>query len=129
MAEFFDVAFNQFQKVSAVTLTATDLGSAQTIVTMTTPTLEMGDYSLLYSFQVTHDAKNQPLYFGTGGTFADAAFFANSAEDNDELHVNKFYGYPQSFAGGAPIVLSLLMYKPIGTAIIDFADVMVSRIG
>lgn len=128
MPELFDVAFNQFEKVSAVNLAATSDASPQTVVTMTTPLLEAGDYNIVYSFQATHSAKNQPLFFKTGGTYADAAYFANSAGDNDELHVNRLYGFPKEHAGGA-ITLSLLMYKPTGTAVIDFADVVVSRVG
>ena len=126
--QLFDAAFNQFEKASGVVITATTSGAPQTVVTMTTPSLPAGDYSIGYSFQVTHSAKNQPLYFKTGGTFSDAAFFANSASDTDELHVNRFYGFPKTFAGGV-ITLSLLMYKPTGGATIDFGDVMVSRIG
>ena len=128
MAELFDLAFNQFAKVSAVTITATSDASPQTIVTMTTPALEAGDYNIAYSFQVTHSAKNQPLYFKTGGTYEDSDYFANSVSDNDELHTNRLYGFPKEHAGGA-ITLSLLMYKPVGTAVVDFADVIVSRTG
>ena len=128
MPELFDVAFNQFEKVSAVALTATSDASPQTIVTMTTPTLEAGDYTIIYSFQVTHSGKNQPLFFRTAGTYADTDYFANSASDTDELHVNRLYGYPKEHAGG-PITLTLQMYKPVGAATIDFADVMISRIG
>jgi len=126
--QLFDTAFNQFEKATAVAITATSDASPQTVVTMTTPSLPAGDYSIMYSFQVTHSGKNQPLYFKTGGTFADAEYFANSANDTDELHVNRLYGFPKSFAGGV-ITLSLLMYKPTGGATIDFADVVVSRVG
>ena len=128
MAELFDIAFNQFGKVSAVNLTATSDASPQTVVTMTTPVLEAGDYMIFYSFQVTHGAKNQPLFFKTAGTYADAEYFANSASDSDELHVNRAYGFPKEHAGGV-ITLSLEMYKPTGSAVIDFADVMVTRVG
>ena len=128
MAELFDIAFNQFEKASGVTLTATSSGAPQTVVTMTTPSLPAGDYNIMYSFQVTHGSKNQPLYFKTGGTFSDAAYFSNSAADADENVQNRLYGFPKTFAGGV-ITLDRLMYKPTGTTIVDFADVMVSRVG
>ena len=128
MPELFDVAFNQFEKVSAVNITATSDASPQTVVTMTTPSLPAGDYNIAYSFQATHGTKNQPLFFKTGGTFSDAAYFSNSAADADENVQNRLYGFPKTFAGGV-ITLELLMYKTTGATVIDFADVIVSRVG
>jgi len=128
MAELFDIAFYQFEKVSAVNITATSDASPQTVVTMTTPSLPAGDYNIAYSFQATHGTKNQPLFFKTGGTFSDAAYFSNSAADADENVQNRLYGFPKTFAGGV-ITLELLMYKTTGATVIDFADVIVSRVG
>jgi len=114
-------------KASDIAITATSSGAPQTAVTVT-QTLSAGWYMIGYSFQATHGAKNQPLYFKTGGTYTDAAFFANSANDNDELHVNRFYAFPKEFAGGE-LTLSVEVYKPVGTATLDFVDVIINKLG
>jgi len=128
MAELFDILTHQFKKVSAVALSATSDAAPQTIVSITTPDLPAGNYFIYYSFQVTHSSRKKPLYFRLDGTYGDAEYFANSAGDNDELHLNRLYGYPKSHLGGV-IDLSLFMYKPDGTAVVDFCDIGVRRIG
>ena len=128
MAELFDIASFNTEKASAVTITATTSGAPQTVVTMTTPSLPLGVYNIGYSFQVTHSAKSQPVYFKTGGTYADALFFANTANDSDELNMNRSYFFPKEGVSGV-VVLELLMYKPAGGATIDFADVVITRVG
>jgi len=126
--ELFDVTDNQFQKSSVVLVTATAPGAPQTIVTMTTASLPAGDYTLYYSFQATHSAKNQPFFYKLDGTYPDAEYFSNSASDTDELHVNRLYGYPKPHAGG-PITMTFLAYKPTGTVTLDFCDVVLTRVG
>ena len=126
--EFFNVAFNQFEKATAVAITATSDASPQTVVTMTTPSLPAGDYMITYSFQATHSGKNQPMFYKIDGTYADANYFSNAASDNDQLHVNRLYGFPKAHAGGV-ITMTLLVYKPTGTVVCDFADVICTRIG
>ena len=125
MPELFDILTLDTAKVNAVDITATSDASPQTVISLTTPTLEDGFYMVGYSFQVTHGAKNQPLYFRVGGTLEDAAFFSNTAGDNDELHKNRAYFYPKQLSGS--VLLTLEMYKPTGSTTIDFADVFVSR--
>ena len=125
--EFFNVASFNFNKESAVVLTATSDASPQTVVTVTTPSLDLGTYAFGYAFQVTHSAKNQPLYFKLNGTYTDLSYFANSAGDSDELVLNRFYSYPKEAVSGV-VTLNLLMYKPTGGATIDFCDVFVRRV-
>ena len=128
MPELFDVASFNMEKASAVVVTSESDASPDTVVTMTTPSLPAGTYTINYSFQVTFTNKNQPGYFKTSGTYGDAAFFSISASDLDELHKNRLYGYPKVHAGG-PITMSLDFYKAAGTALtVDFADVAISRV-
>ena len=128
MAELLDILTFSTAKASGVALTATSDASPQTIVTLTTPDLAAGEYLFGYSFQVTHSGKNQPLFFKTGGDINDAAYFTNSASDTDELHVNRFYAYPYTHSGGV-MTITLLAYKPTGTATFDFSDLMFTRTG
>ena len=125
--QLFDVVSFNSEKSSGVAITATTSGAPQTVVTMTTASLAAGTYNIGYAFQVTHSAKNQPLYFKLDGTYADTNFFANAAGDSDELNKNRAYFYPKEHAGGV-ITLSLVMYKPTGGATIDFADIVASRV-
>ena len=127
MPELFTTLSFDTEKVSAVAITATSDAAPQTVVTMTTGVLPVGTYNIGYSFQVTHSAKNQPMYFKLDGTYADANYFSNTAGDSDELNKNRAYFYPKEHAGGS-IIISLLMYKPVGGATIDFADVVVHRV-
>ena len=125
--ELFSLLGLNTAKVSGVAVTATSDASPQTIATLNTPSLVAGTYMLAYSFQVTHSAKNQPLFFKTSGDASDAAYFTNSASVNDELHVNRFYAYPVVHAGGV-YTLKLDAYKPIGGATFDFVDLMFNRV-
>jgi len=126
--QLFDLVSFNTEKASAVVITATNDSPAQTVVSLVTPSLPVGTYMLGYMFQITHSAKNQPLYFKTSGTYSDAAYFSNSASDNDELHVNRFYAYPIQWAGGV-VTLELDMYKPVGGATVDFVDLVITRVG
>ena len=125
--QLFDAASHHTAKASNVIITATTSGAPQTVVTMTTPILPAGTYNIVYAWQATFLARDKPLYFKLGGTFADAAFFANAAGTNTALHVNRLYGYPKVFAGGA-ITVSLEMYDPQADVVVDFADVVISRV-
>ena len=128
MAELFDIASFGTSKAVNQTITATTSGAPQTIVTLTTPSLPAGKYNIAYSFQVTFGERNKQIYYKTGGTYADALFFAMSSRENDELHLNHSYFFPKDFAGGV-ITISLEMYYPSGAAtVIDFADVFVTRV-
>ena len=131
MPELFTDEGNAFNtaKVSGVVLTSIDSGAPDTVVTMTTASLPAGTYQMYYSFQITFGLKNKTCYFKQGGTYSDAAFFAITAGDADELHKNRLYGFPKEHAGG-PLTLSLEMYKIDTTAMtIDFADVVLVRVG
>jgi len=125
--ELFDIATFHTEKASGVAVTATTSGAPQTVVTMTTPILPAGTYNIAYAWQATFLARDKPLYFKLGGTFADAEFFSNAAGTNTALHVNRLYGYPKVFAGGA-MTVSLEMYDPLADAVVDFCDVVVSRV-
>lgn len=124
---FTATAFNT-NKVSAVPITATTSGAPQTVVTMTTPELAVGTYMIAYSFQVTHGAQNRPLFFKLSGTYPDAAYFVNESSGNNQLNMNRLYGYPTDLVAPGVITLSLDMYEATASATIDFADVWVNRI-
>ena len=125
--DLFDAVTFRTAKVSGVSITATTEGTPQTVVTVTTESLPAGMYTLMYAWQATFLAKDRPLYFKIGGTYADANFFSNAPSGNNELRINRLYGYPKEHAGG-PITLSLEMYDPLAQAVVDFADVVVRRV-
>ena len=126
--QLFDAVAFHTEKVSGVAVTATTGASPQTIVTMTTPSLPAGTYNLAYSFAVTFLDNNRPLHFGIGGTYADSDFYSVSSNVNNvTTHMNRLYGYPKDHTGGA-ITISLVAYDPLAEAVIDFADVIVSRV-
>ena len=126
--ELFDEASFNTVKAVDVAITATTSGAPQTVVTMTTPSLPAGKYNIMYSWQATFAAKDRPLYFKTAGTFADDSFFSNAPGVNDALSMNRLYGFPKDHTGGS-IILSLEMYDPLAEAVVDFCDVVVSRVG
>jgi hypothetical protein len=126
--ELFDVASIHTQKVSAVPIGANLPGAPQTVVSLVTPSLPAGVYNVAYAWQATFLAKDRPLFFKAGGTFADAQFFSEGAGVNNALRINKLYGYPKNHGGG-PITFSLEMYDPLKEAVVDFADVVVTRVG
>mgnify|MGYP000094094567 CR=1 FL=1 len=127
--ELFDIASFNTAKATTVPITSTTSGAPDTIVTMTTPSLAAGLYTLYYSFQITFGDRNLVVSYKFGGTYPDVQYFEIQAKDADVLHTNVLYGYPKDHAGG-PITLSLLMFKEDVTAMtIDYADVVAARVG
>ena len=86
-----------------------------------------GRYHLAYAFQATYLAKDRPLFYKMGGDYDDLEFFSYAPGVNEALHVNQLYGFPKDHPGG-PITLSILMYDPLAEAVVDFADVVVTRV-
>ena len=125
--ELFDIATFHTEKASNVIVTATTSGAPQTVVTLTTPSLPAGTYNFVYAWQAQFFGKDRPLFFKIGGTYADAQFFSNASGSNNALHVNRLYGYPKVHAGG-PVTMSLEMYDPLTEAIVEFCDVVISRV-
>ena len=124
----FNVASFDTAKAVNVAITATAQGTPQTVVSVTTGALPAGKYNLLYAWQATFLAKDRPLYFKIGGDYADVEFFSEAPGVVNALYMNRLYGFPKDHAGGA-ITLSLEMYDPLGEAVVDFADVIVQRVG
>ena len=128
MPELFDVLSLTTNKVSAVTVTSV-ADPGEEILSLVTPNLPAGVYTIYYSFQVTFSQKNLAAHFGITGDKADASMFAISASDNDELHKNRLYGYPFDWAGGV-LTAGLNFYKngTLTTFIVDFADISIRRV-
>ena len=130
MPEFFSDQGNGYNTASGVNnhnVTAT-ADPGEEVVSLVTAALPAGKYLLQYSFQLTFGGKNLPAYFKTTGDKADAAAFAISASDNDELHKNRLYGYPFDWVGGV-LTIGLNFYIPSGSVVINFSDVSVGRVG
>ena len=129
MPELFDVASFHTSKVSAVTLTSTS-APGEEVVALVTPSLPAGEYNISYSFQCEFSAKDKAIWFGLTGDKADASMFTVASTGSDELHKNRLYGYPFTWPGGV-FTAGLNFYKDatLTTAVIDFADIVVNRVG
>ena len=128
MAELLDIlSYATASGTNDHVVTAT-ADPGEEIVSVTTGVLDAGKYALTYAFQVTFTGKNQPAYFKTTGDKNDAAFFAISASDNDELHKNRLYGYPFDWVGGV-MTVGLNFYIPTGGVTVNFSDITISRVG
>ena len=129
MPELFDVIEAHSNKATAVAVSATaDPGDE--VVSLTTPVLPAGEYTLFYAFQVTFAERNQPLFYKLTGDKADADWFSEEASANNALHRNFTYGYPFTHAGGA-LTIGLNFYRDVqlSSATVDFVDLMVKRVG
>ena len=126
--QLFDVVSFNTEKVSNIAITATASGAPQTVITMVTPVLPAGIYNVAYSWTATFQAKDRPLFFRLAGTFLDAVFYSNGCGQNDALNLNRLYGFPKDHPGGA-ITIELQMYDPHAEAVVDFCDVVVTRVG
>ena len=129
MPELFDVVKITTNKASGFDITATAAPGTEA-VGLSVANLPAGKYMFSYSFQITFSTKNQPAFFGATGDRLDASMFSTSSADSDELHKNRYYGYPFDWAGGA-FATGLNFYKDAGlvTGTIDFCDITVMRIG
>ena len=128
MPELFEVAKSYTNKGTAQVVTATTAPGDE-VVSLVIPSLPAGEYTVGYAFQVTFGNKNQPAYFALTGALADAAPFAISASDNDELHRNRLYGYPFTQAATGAMTLGLNFYIPTGSVTVDYSDIIVTRRG
>ena len=129
MPELFDVLTIHTNKATAVAVTA-DADPGQEAVSLVTPDLPAGKYTISYAFQATFGVKNAPLFYKLTGDLPDADWFSEDASDNNALNRNFSYGYPFDHAGGV-LTVGINFYRGIGltSATVDFVDIIIKRIG
>ena len=126
--KLFDYLSFNSNKATGITITS-EADPGEAAVSLTIQDLPAGTYKIAYAFQCTFGSKDKPCFFGLVGDNEDANMFAITSSANDALYMNRLYGYPFDWPGGA-FSTALHFYKDSGTTfVVDYTDLVVSRVG
>lgn len=129
MAALFDITSFDTNKISAFPVpnayNATDCS-------LTLTALPAGQYLFMYSFKCHFGTKSKPVNWQITGTYGNAVDDFSMDNDANEIgnKKNQTYFFPKEWAGGdLTFGIRFKDQNASGDIVIDFADVIVFRVG